>query len=339
MESSRNPYNILILCSGRRVELVQCFQRAARKLGIKSMIIAGDCDPTAPTLYFADKVCMLPRIDSPNYVDSIIHGCLDNDVALIVPTIDTDLLLLAKNKETIEKVTKAKILISDFKAIEVCRDKIKTQRYLEANGFNVPHMYTEKELENGDPKYPLFIKPKDGSSSIQAFKVNDGDELTIYRRLIKNPIVQDYMEGEEYTVDAFLDFNVNIITLVPRLRMATRCGEISKGKIVKDQEIIAEVKRLLAVLKPIGQITVQCMKTKKGVEFIEINPRFGGGAPMSIASGADSCENLYRLLMGEELTYNEAYTDNLVFLRFDSSICLGADGQVMGLDDHEEVER
>jgi carbamoyl-phosphate synthase large subunit len=64
------------------------------------------------------------------------------------------------------------------------------------------------------------------------------------------------------------------------------------------------------------------MKTKKGIEYIEINPRFGGGAPMSIQSGADSCENSYRLLMGERLEYNENYRDNIIFLRFDYSICL-----------------
>ena len=73
-------------------------------------------------------------------------------------------------------------------------------------------------------------------------------------------------------------------------------------------------------LKPIGQITVQCMKTERGIEYIEINPRFGGGAPMSIAAGADSCENLYRLLQGEELKYRDDYRDGATFLRFDASI-------------------
>lgn len=140
--------------------------------------------------------------------------------------------------------------------------------------------------------------------------------------ITKDPIVQDFMEGEEFTVDIFLDFDSNIITIVPRLRIATRSGEISKGKIIKDRGIINDIKRLMRVLKPIGHITVQLMKTKKGIEYIEINPRFGGGAPMSIQSGADSCENLYRLLMGERLEYNENYRDNIIFLRFDYSICL-----------------
>ena len=133
-------------------------------------------------------------------------------------------------------------------------------------------------------------------------------------------MVQECMSGEEYTVDVFLDFDSNIITAVPRQRIAMRSGEIAKGRIVRDKEIVRDVERVMHALKPIGQITVQCMKTERGIEYIEINPRFGGGAPMSIAAGADSCENLYRLLQGEKLEYRDDYRDGATFLRFDASI-------------------
>jgi carbamoyl-phosphate synthase large subunit len=324
-----NEYNVLILSAGRRVELIQSFQNAARKLKIKSNIVAGDCSDTAPALYFADKSYKLPRITEPDYISSIIDACNQENIALIVPTIDTDLLLLAKNKENIEDKTNAKLLISDTRVIEICRDKINTQRFLEENNFGIPKMYTDEELESKDIQYPLFIKPKSGSSSINTFKVYNENELNIYRSIIDEPIIQDFMEGEEYTVDVFLDFESNIISIVPRARLATRSGEIAKGKIIKDKDIIQDVTRLMKVLNPIGHITVQLMKRKKGIEYIEINPRFGGGAPMSIQSGADSCENLFRLLMGQELEYNENYRDNIMFLRFDNSICLDENMEIV----------
>jgi carbamoyl-phosphate synthase large subunit len=317
-----NEYNILILSAGRRVELVQSFQRAARKLNIKSNVVAGDCSNMAPAIYFADRNYKLPHISEPNYIDAIIDACNKENIGLVIPTIDTDLLLLSEQKQYIESRTDAIVLISNPEVVKICRDKINTQRFLEANGFKVPKMYTNAELEKGVIEFPLFIKPKSGSSSINTFKVNNEKELNTYMGITKDPIVQDFMEGEEFTVDIFLDFDSNIITIVPRLRIATRSGEISKGKIIKDRGIINDIKRLMRVLKPIGHITVQLMKTKKGIEYIEINPRFGGGAPMSIQSGADSCENLYRLLMGERLEYNENYRDNIIFLRFDYSICL-----------------
>ena len=321
--------NVLILSVGRRVELVNCFKNAAKKLGIVSQIIGADCSHTAPALYFSDKICTLPKISDPTYIDAIINVSNKENISLIVPTIDTDLLLLSKNKDYIESNSPAKIMISNEKVVEICRDKINTQVFLENNGFGTPHLYTENEVENNEIQYPAFIKPKDGSSSINAFKITTVNELNTYKNMIKNPIIQSFVEGDEYTVDVFLDFDANVIVATPRLRLATRSGEISKGKIIKDKDIIADVIRMMEILKPIGHITVQCMKTAEGIKYIEINPRFGGGAPMSIQSGADSCEYLYRLLCGERLTYNENYKDNLMFLRFDNSICLNEDMEVV----------
>lgn len=324
--------NVLVLSAGRRVELIKCFKRAASELKVTGKVIAVDCSDTAPALYFADKYRLVPRIDSGRYVDAVIDVCNEESVSLIVPTIDTELLLLAENRERIEKETNARLLISDLSVIQICRNKLNTQKYMEEHGFKVPHLYTKEELEKDDIGFPLFVKPVDGSSSIDTYKVENREQLNAILTLVKDPMVQDYMVGEEYTIDVFLDFGSNIITMVPRLRMATRSGEIAKGRIVKDTEIIEDVTRLMKELKPVGHITVQCRKTDRGIEYIEINPRFGGGAPMSIMAGADSCSNLYRLLRGEVLTYNDDYRENVIFLRFDSSIMLNEDM----VPEHEE---
>lgn len=317
------PINVLILSAGRRVELVNCFKHAARELGVNGSVLAVDCSQTAPALYFADKGIMLPRIKSGDYVEAIIDICKKEAVSLIVPTIDTELLLLAEQKERIEREAGTRVLVSDIEMIKICRNKVVTQRFMEENGFLMPSMITKEQLSEPQKlRFPLFMKPVDGSSSIDAFKAHDEKELETYLQMIEQPIIQEYLEGEEYTVDAFLDFDSHIISIVPRVRIATRSGEISKGRIVKDREIIEDVKRLLSVLKPIGHITIQCKKTERGVAYIEINPRFGGGAPMSIMAGADSCSNLYRLLLGENLAYNEDYRADVTFLRFDSCIML-----------------
>lgn len=324
-----NEYNILILSAGRRVELIKCFQKAGLELGIKSIIVAGDCSDMAPAIYFANKRYKLPQIQNPDYIPIIIEICNKENIDLIIPTIDTDLLLLSTQKQYIELKTNAIVLVSSPEVIKTCRDKIRTHRFLKDCKFNMPRLYTDAEIERRAFEYPLFIKPRSGSSSINACKVNNEKELSMYLGIVNDPIVEDFIEGQEYTVDIFLDFEGSVITIVPRLRLATRDGEISKGKIIKDRIIINEIKKLMKQLKPIGHITVQLMKTDKGIEYIEINPRFGGGAPMSIQSGADSCKNLYRLLMGQKLTYNEDYIENITFLRFDNSICLDENLEVI----------
>ena len=330
----RNDINILILSAGRRVELVNCFKAARDRLKIEGVIIAADASTLAPALYFADQRETVPYISqNDSYVNSIIRICNKYGVDLIVPTIDTELILLAERKEEIESGTGARVLISSPDVIAVCRDKTNTQRWLEEHDFPVPRMISDEDIEGGRAIYPLFIKPLDGSSSINAYRVESRDELDTYRNLIGRGryIVQEFMEGTEYTVDCFLDMEGNIITIVPRIRIATRSGEIAKGRIVRDEGIIRDVERLLTELHPIGHITIQCMRTDRGIEYIEINPRFGGGAPMSIAAGADSCENLYRILRGERLVRNEKFRDNITFLRFDASIMLNEENEPEGL--------
>ncbi|MBE6727791.1 MAG: ATP-grasp domain-containing protein [Ruminococcaceae bacterium] len=321
--------NILILSAGRRVELIERFKRARKKLEIDGNIIAVDISKTAPAIYFADRFYIISRICDEAYIDDIIDVCKKENIDLIVPTIDTELLKLAENRDLIEKSTNAKVLLSDMSVVSICRDKNNTQKFFEENGFGVPRLLNDDDIKSGRYSFPLFIKPKDGSSSINTFKINNKSELDFFMNYVSEPMVQEFMQGTEYSVDVFCDFDASPITIVPRVRLATRSGEIAKGKVVKDREIINDVKRMLEILKPIGHITIQCMKTQKGIEYIEINPRFGGGAPMSIDAGADSCENLYRLLCGEELSYNENYSDNTMFVRFDSSIMLDDDMELV----------
>lgn len=317
--------NIVILSAGRRVELVQRFKNAAQRLGVKSKIVAVDISDTAPAIYFADTFYLIPRISADGYIESLIDISNKENISLIIPTIDTELLKLMENRERIESSTNAKILLSRDEVIKICRDKNNTQRFFEKNGFGVPRKLCDDDIRNGNYSFPLFIKPEDGSSSINTFKVKNKAELEFFMNYIDKPIVQEFIEGVEFSVDVFCDFESTPITIVPRIRLATRSGEIAKGKIVKDKDVIEDVKRLISVLRPIGHITVQCMKTERGIEYIEINPRFGGGAPMSIDAGADSCENLYRLLFGESLSYTENYMDETLFVRFDNSIMFDKD--------------
>lgn len=318
--------NVLILSAGRRVELIQCFKKARDRLNIRGKIIAADITSTAPAVHFADEWFRLPRIAHPDYLPSLIKNCIEHKVSLVVPTIDTELEILAANRSRIEKETGAKVMISDAEAVSVCCNKIKTAQFFKEHGFLCPDVIDDVRLKTGNYTFPLFIKPLNGSSSINAFRVKNQRELEFFKEYIENPIIQQCVTGREYTIDCFSDFNAKVITVVPRERLATRSGEILKGRIDKNRAIIDEAKKLVAAFGFIGHTTIQGFLGEDGrMRYIEINPRFGGGAPMSIAVGADSCKNLYRLLRGERLEYNENYEDGVYFSRFDSSIRVNTD--------------
>lgn len=318
---SEKKSNILITCAGRRVELVQAFKEARSSLGFDGKIVLADAIETAPSLAFADVSYITPRIDSGLFVQSIIDIANKEDVSLIIPTIDTGLLLLSENRELIEQSTKARVLISNPSVIKTCRDKHATAAFFKENGFALPKTYEVSQLESlANLPLPLFIKPKDGSSSINAFKISTKEDFDFFKNYVKNPIVQEFIGGQEYSIDAFTDFDGNVVSIVPRKRLAVRAGEILNGQIDLNEYIISDVKRLISLLGPVGPVTIQGFLGDDGVfRYTEINPRFGGGAPMSFKAGANSPYMIYLLLNGSPLP-KQTIKDKLLFSRFDQTI-------------------
>lgn len=313
--------NILFSSAGRRVELINSFREAKEKLGIEGKLVGVDLDELAPALNFVDVKYKVPRINSKDFIPTIIDICKKEQISLIIPTIDTELELYSKNKKLIEE-SGAKVMVSDIDTTSIMRNKIETYKYLKKHGFGVPRLITDEDIKYKNYSFPLFIKPLDGSSSINAFKINNEKELMFFKEYIPNPMIQEFADGPEYCVDVFSDFNSKLITVVPKLRVAHRSGEITKAKVVKDREIIELTKKLVSILKPQGEINFDCIKTQEGIKIIEINGRFAGGAPISFKAGANSPEKLYRILQNEELEYNEDYTDGMIALRFDDAVFL-----------------
>ena len=311
---------ILFTCVGKRVELIQAFRNAAAKLMLDLDIYGTDITDTAPALSFCDKCIIVCRISDKNYIPSLLKICSEEKIDAVIPTIDTDLLILSRNKEAFSKIG-TNVVISNENEIALCRDKLLTARFFNSVGLLSPELSDDYTTYNGG--YPAFIRPKDGSSSINAYKVSNENNLREYAKSIPNYIIAPYISGTEYTVDAFCDRNGNPIFITPRIRMEVRAGEVVKTQICQDKKIIAEVKRIIKAFKPYGAITVQLIRQNETKDdyYIEINPRFGGGAPLSMKAGADSAEMLLRTLNEEKIAYIErAAEDGAVFSRFDQSV-------------------
>lgn len=311
---------ILFTSIGRRVELVQEFNAAAEKLGYNLEIYGADITDTAPALSFCNHTVIVPRINDKNYIPALLSFCEKNNIDALIPTIDTDLMILSKSKMAFQEIGTI-VLVSDEDKISICRDKRLTSSYFESVGLLAPAPVDNYKVY--DAGFPAFIKPKDGSSSIFAYKVNNQQELESFARQVPDYIIQPFIDGTEYTVDVFCDFDGVPIYITPRIRLAVRAGEVLKTKIVHDKIIIEEVEKLLANYKPCGAITVQLIhqnETGKNY-YIEINPRYGGGAPLTMKAGANSAIALLKLLKGEKLTYSPcAAEDGAIYCRFDQSI-------------------
>lgn len=318
----KEEIRILFTSIGRRVELVQCFRTAEEQIGQSTIIIGADISDTAPALFFCDKTFKVCRIADEKYIPMLLEICEREKVDLLIPTIDTDLLILAKNKENFAAIG-TRVLISAVDKIALCRDKRYTADFFLKCGLKTP--CPADDIQNYQGGYPCFIKPKDGSSSINAYRVNTFEELTAYAKRIEDYIIQPFIEGREYTIDILCDFEGRCVYVTPRERLAVRSGEVLKTCIVQDAVMIGESMNIIEKFKPCGPITVQLIREEstKTDYYIEINPRFGGGAPLSMKAGADSAAALLKMLCGQDVAYQEyAAADGAVYSRFDQSICV-----------------
>ncbi len=311
--------HILFTGIGRRIELVQAFRSAALVLNKSIKIYGEDLTTTAPALAYCDYYRSIAPIRHPDHIKDLLRVCQEDKIDVVIPTIDTGLMILAENREKFEAIG-TKVLISAPDKVLVCRDKNNTSQFFVDCGLHAPMPVNDwKEYKAG---FPAFIKPKDGSSSINAYKVGNAEELEVYAGQIDDYIVQPFVSGREYTIDIFCDWNGVPVSIVPRERLQVRAGEVLKTKICMDPVMIEESKKLCSAFKPVGPMTVQLIRDEEGVDwFIEINPRYGGGAPLSMKAGARSAETVLKLICGEELE-EQKIADGTIYSRYDQSVCV-----------------
>jgi carbamoyl-phosphate synthase large subunit len=314
--------------------LLESFRRAAKQLKIKASLLGTDTTELSPALQLCDNRFGVKPTSHPSYIKQLLSIVKANKVKLLVPTVDLDLKRLAQNKAKFASIG-CRVLVSDPEVIDICQDKRKTYKLLLNNNFDTPATISiNTALKNRKSKiincksqtrFPLFVKPWDGYAGRGNAVVNNRRELLFYSKRIPNPICQELIEGTEYTCDVYVDFGMKVRCVVPRKRIEVRAGEVSKGQVVKDSRIISEATLLVEKLEAgPGVITLQLFLTDVGkIKFIEINPRFGGGAPLSIKAGADFPKWILQELTGRKPSIRpDSIKDALIMLRYDSEVWL-----------------
>lgn len=313
--------NILITSAGKRVSLVKAFQKELSILIPGAKVMTADCNINlSAACHVSDQAFLLPRVGHETFFDELLKVCLENDIKLIVPTIDTELLVLAEHSEALIKNGIIPIVSSsDF--IKICRDKRSMSSFFEAHNIN-----TAKEYSKTDYQLPLFIKPLNGSRSVDTFIIKKEDDLTDYHFNKENLMFLEYLdhsEYEEFTCDLYYDKLSQLKCVVPRKRIEVRDGEVNKG--VTERNVLVDfIKTHLSFIEGAkGCLTAQFFKHKQNQNIygIEINARFGGGYPLSYLSGANYVKWLVQeYLLNKRVDNFDAWEDKLLMLRYDNEV-------------------
>lgn len=316
---------VLFTSSGRRVELIEIFKREG------FITFSADSDPTAPSLYIADKSFIVPRvIEKPKeYIESLIDICKKEKIDIIIPLIDPELPVLAREKESFLDVSTV-VLISDYLSVEIANDKYSTTVFFEKIGLPFPKTLLLDSVivdtQDFNNAFPAMLKPRYGSAGRGIIECPNKNWLKFFIQegLFQNYILQKKVSGEEITIDILGDGKGNVISAVQRKRLKVRGGEVERGITIKYPELFEDMIQFSKAFKPFGAINIQCFYNRDTGErfYTEINARFGGGYPLSYYAGANFPRYIKRLLLGENLepVVGDDYIEGLVMSRFDMAI-------------------
>lgn len=312
---------ILITSAGRRVSLVQAFQNELKKFFPEGKVLTTDMNPALSAACNAsDGYFKVKAISDPGYIQNLLSLCVEEEIRLVIPTIDTELQILADNKEMFLR-NGIHVVVSSSEFVQKCRDKRKINIFFGEQGIDIPRL-----IDKNQPTFPLFIKPYDGSLSADTYLIKNPEELTSYHLMNEKLLFMEYVSNvdyDEFTVDMYYGMDNQVKCIVPRKRIEVRGGEISKGVTLKNS-IVSFLKEKLSFIEgAVGCLTLQLFlhRTNDHTMAIEINPRFGGGFPLSYRAGANYPSFIIQeYLFQEKLSYFESWSENMLMLRYDNEV-------------------
>ncbi len=317
--------NVLITAASRRVALVRNFRMALEKIG--GRVITVDFNTFSPALYFGHNHYTVPLVDDPAYLDKIEKIMHKEKISLLVPTIDNELLLWATNRDYFQRKGIV-IAVSQPETIVTCNDKYKTYKAFKDLEIPFPRTYLPEELTY-NMNFPLFIKPRDGRGSLYSFVVKSKRELDFFLDYVPKPIVQEYLTGKEFTVDAYFDSSGELISFIPRYRLVIRAGVSDRGKTFRNDKLKELILQLGKKIPFFGPINIQGKIFRNEIKFFEVNPRFSGGIQLSTVAGKNFAEYLIREVAGEKLTPElDQYQNNFYMTSYEESIFIDNSGKI-----------
>lgn len=316
--------NILFSSAGRRVELIRCFRKAAQQLGVACEITAIDMDPGwSPACQVADHFVRVDRCTSDRFIEQVVDICHTNDVKLIIPTIDTELLIYSQHRGVFENAG-IKLHIGSEEFVRIARDKSLTAQVLRNHGIPVPRTWNPYDLLNRPQSvsFPLLLKPRDGSCSKGVEIVASIADLQEKSRNLDDCLIQEICTGREYTINCFYDRNGACVACVPHFRKFVRDGEVCFAQTERVPEFTEIAHKLSEACPGIwGCICFQGFKQADGsVRVFEINARFGGGYPICDAAGGTFARWLLMDAMGRTPDYHDDWKEGVRMLRYDAAV-------------------
>ena len=211
----------------------------------------------------------LASVHEPGWIEQLVDLCAKLHINYIIPAHDDVIVALSRAAAQIPAV----IISSPPEACEVTRSKSATYGVF-SGLLRVPRLYPATETAGA---FPLLVKPDRGQGSSGITKVTNQTELTEALARVREPIISEYLPGEEYTIDCFSDRDKGVLFVGARMRRRTRNG-ISVNTITVSLPEAERFARVISqVLKLRGAWFFQLKRAADGeLTLLEVAPRIAG---------------------------------------------------------------
>lgn len=266
--------------------------------GAGHRVIGVDIDPMAVGLRLCDEGVVVPRFADEAFVPFVVELAERVAAEALISTVAEEMIVLNHHLDDFRAAGLA-CWVPSIAAVTACIDKWEFARVLAGAGIDAP--CTGLGTVTAVPG-PWIVKPRNGRGSRDVYTVDDESELDWALRRVADPIVQTRIDGREFTVDALVDRDSRLAGAVPRWRLETKAGISTKGRTFRSNAVEEAVRDTLAAVGLTGPANVQgFVRPDNTVAIVEVNPRFSGGLPLSLAAGADLVGEFLRGVMGETI--------------------------------------
>jgi carbamoyl-phosphate synthase large subunit len=256
--------------------------------------VAADADADAAGLRMVADRAVLPAASDPRFGAAVLALVDATRPAVLVTTVSEELAALSELRPELTARGVAAWL-PPMAAVEVSLDKWKFARVLHDDGIPTPPtaLGGPSTLEG-----PWVVKPRFGRGSRDVHVVDEPEAVAWACRRTPEPIVQTRAEGREFTADVLVDRDGRVAACVPRWRLETKAGISTRGETFVSPAVNALVARTVATVGLDGILNLQGFVDGGAVTVVEVNPRFSGGLPLSLAAGADLVGQYVRGALG-----------------------------------------
>ena len=294
--------NLLLSCIGRRGYIADWFRE---HLDPGDRIIGTSNTRWTPGFDACDLAVLVPDVRSEEYVPKVLELCRSERVDALLSFFDVDIDTLAPHRERFLEIGVTPV-IPESRVSRISLDKLETARFLTEVGLPTPLTYATLEearsaLAEGTIRYPVYVKPRLGYASQNLAVARSDDELMTLFGRVPDMIIQEHLTGQEHSFDVLNDLEGRVVSVIVKRKVLMRAGETDQAETVANPRALEIGKALGRALRHVGPLDVDLFIDGDRVSILELNPRFGGGYPVSHLAGADFPRKILEMVRGRSV--------------------------------------